>query len=426
MPASQIPGKGFTPVVGAVLRAAGRAIRDLWLILGISLLLALSLEGLYRAQARIRNGSPPMRRVVDSTLHPYAGEAWWGPFQGREGHGVRDNRYDAYRGFAPRPARSLYMNIDSAGRRVTPQAIPIGGGSLLQIVMLGGSTMWGYAARDSFTIPAHLARELRARGRTDVEVVNLAQVGYNSTQDVITLLLEVAHGRVPAAVVTLEGYNDVTTAVEYGGAGHTYSERAAAVLLERGRGPAWAVFRDLGAGSGLIQALRRKLGFKQPPTKGPPPAPEVLCSEVAQYFHAIAQASTGIGRSVGFPVLVLLQPFHGTSRKPPSPWEKTFRSQPVYVQCLHAIEAEMARDPGAARFRSLKGIFDSTRTTVFADEYSHLTETANQQVAAWIADELLPLLPAPGGAAAGQARSRRDPSPRSATAAAATAPAPRR
>lgn len=61
----------------------------------------------------------------------------------------------------------------------------------------------------------------------------------------------------------------------------------------------------------------------------------------------------------------------------------------------------MARHSGGVRFASLPGIFDSTSLTLFADEHSHLTGIAHRQVAARIADEVLPLRPSSGGAAAG-------------------------
>ncbi|TFG51945.1 MAG: hypothetical protein E4H38_00385, partial [Gemmatimonadales bacterium] len=54
----------------ALLRAGGGALRDLWLMLGVTLALFLVLEGLYRAQAAIRGtGRALAQPVVDSTLH---------------------------------------------------------------------------------------------------------------------------------------------------------------------------------------------------------------------------------------------------------------------------------------------------------------------------------------------------------------------
>jgi len=355
--------------------------------------LFLALEGLYRAQAALRaDPAAPARPAVDSTLHPYAREAWWGQFQGADGQGARDNHFDLYRGHLARPASSRYVNIDSAGRRLTPQAPPSGQGMARQIFMLGGSTMWGYAVRDSFTIPVHLARELHQRGVTDVEVVNLAQVGYNSTQDAITLLLELANGRVPAAAVALDGFNDIATGLEYGGAGHGYSETALGRLIQRARRPTFEELTDLGQASALVMGIRRKLGLDRPAAAAPHRAPAVVCAEVARYYQSIARSTTAIGQATRFPVLHLLQPFYSAGHKPPSPWELTLRPDPADAPCATAIEEAMARDPGAVHFMSLTGMFDAESTTIFVDQYSHVTEAANRLIAARIADALMPLV----------------------------------
>jgi hypothetical protein len=67
----------FMSSVIARLRAGGGALRDLWLMVGVTLALFLGLEGLYRAQSAIRGtGRGAAQAAVDSTLHPYAHEAW--------------------------------------------------------------------------------------------------------------------------------------------------------------------------------------------------------------------------------------------------------------------------------------------------------------------------------------------------------------
>jgi len=389
------PPDGFPPLVratAALLRAGGGILRDLWLMSGATLILFLGLEGLYRAQAAIRASEPEsVRTVVDSALHPYAHEAWWGPFQGRDGLKVRYNRFDPYRAFWGTPASSRYVNVDSAGRRVTPQELPPDRGAVRQVFMLGGSTMWGYTSRDSFAIPALVARELHDRGVMDVEVVNLAQGAYNSTQEAATLLLELAHGRIPAAVVALNGYNDIATAYKYGGTGHIYGEAGIAQQIDLGRREFWGELIGLGRHSALVVRLRRKFGLDKPAAE-PRPAPDALCADVARYYHGIARVTDAMGREWGFSVVHILQPFQSASHKVPTAWERTLHGPVVHAQCATAIEAEMARDPRAISFVSLTGMFDIDSATVFVDENAHVTEVANRRIAARIADELAPLL----------------------------------
>lgn len=396
------PSARVHPIVStaaALLRSGGRALRDLWLMIGVTLILFLGLEGLYRAPAAILARRPePAQPVVDSTLHPYFHEAWWGPFQGRDGLLVRYNRFDPYRAFWGTPATSRYVNVDSAGRRITPQELPSSRGAVRQVFMLGGSAMWGYTSRDSFAIPALVARELHDRGVMDVEVVNLAQGAYNSTQESATLLLELAHGRVPAAAVVLNGYNDIATADKYGGAGHTYGEAAIAQQIELGRREFWGELIGLGRHSALIGGLRGKLGLDRPAAQ-PRLAPDALCADVARYYRGMARVEDAVAREWGFPVIHVLQPFHSASHKVPTAWERTFRVLEVHARCANAIEEEMGRAPGAASFVSLTGVFDAESATVFVDDHAHVTEAANRRIAARIADELAPLLGRPGPAA---------------------------
>jgi len=391
----------FVSSLLALLRAAGGALRDFWLMVGVTLALFLGLEGLYRVQSAIRGtGGGAPRPVVDSTLHPYANEPWWGGFQGRDGLRVRNNRFDPYRAFWGTPASSKYVNVDSAGRRITPQQLPSGPGRVRQLFMLGGSTMWGYTVRDSFTVPALVARGLQERGVTDVEVVNLAQGAFNSTQEATTLLLELAAGRVPAAVVALNGYNDIATAYKYGAAGHTYGEAGIAQQIELGRRGFWGELIGLGRHSALIARLRKSVGLDRTAPE-PRPDPDALCADVARYYRGIARATDAMGREWGFPVIHVLQPFQSASHKVPTAWEKSLGGPAIWARCATVIEREMAAEPD---FVSLTSMFDAETTTVFVDQNAHVTEVANRQIAERITEVLMPLLSATGTPAASPPR----------------------
>jgi hypothetical protein len=146
----------------------------------------------------------------------------------------RAYRFDPYRGLWGSFYQSTYVNVDSAGWRRTVQPEP--SSNARRVFLLGGSTMWGYAARDAYTIPSLLAAELRRRGIRDVEIVNLAQTAYNATQAVITLLLELRRGNVPSVVVSLDGHNDIIAASRFGEAGYLIWEPEQAAWHDAGRG----------------------------------------------------------------------------------------------------------------------------------------------------------------------------------------------
>jgi hypothetical protein len=365
-----------------------------WLLCGVTLLMFLSLEFGYRGLRAVRaglRGSPP---AVDSSLHPYANQPWWPELQ--RDLDQRQNRFDPYRSHWPKPLATRYVNIDSLGRRVTPQrAIQ---GPRRQLFLLGGSTAWGYTARDSATVAAFLAAELESREVRDVEVVSLAQAAFNSTQEATTLMSELARGRRPALAIFLNGYNDIATAGKYGEPGHTYGDEGIQQQIDLGLRGFGAELLGLGRHSAVVQRLRSMAGL-QPPPSGQAPAGSV-CGPLAGYYRQVAQIGEALGREFGFPVLYFLQPHSAVSRKPPTAWEAGLQAPRLVPPCMMSIDSAMA-DRRHTTFFSLVDLFDQDSTTVFIDANAHITEAANREVARRIAELAAPLLlrTGPGGQA---------------------------
>lgn len=378
---------------GAALARLGGALRDGWLMLGLTLVLFLALEFGYRGVHAFR--APPdagTLSAADSALHPYAHADWWGSYQGKDGLLARKNRYDAYRGFWGVPATSRYVNVDSAGRRVTPQP-PVTAAHPRRLFMLGGSTMWGYTARDSFTIPALTAVALRGRGITDVEVVNLAQGAFNTTQEATTLVVELARGHVPDAAVFLDGYNDIATSVKYGSVGHTYGEEDTQQQIDLGRRGFWLELVGLGRHAELVQRLQRMVGINRPANPAPG-TPERICGPVAGYYRDVALSVEALGAKWGFPTIYFQQPIHATTRKRLTPWEQKLYKGRALAPCSASIDSAMADQAGRTYF-SLSGLFDADTNSVYVDEHAHITEDANRKVAERIADQVAPLFQRP-------------------------------
>jgi hypothetical protein len=257
--------------------------------------------------------------------------------------------------------------------------------------MLGGSTMWGFTARDSSTIPSLTALELAGRGVTDVEVVNLAQAAYNSTQELNTLLLELHHGGRPAIAVFLDGYNDIATGWVHGEPGHTYGDESIGQQIELGGRGFWAELVGLGRHSAVVTRLQEAVGVA--PRRGPPSGPEV-CGAVAGYYRNVTRAAEALGQANGFPVVYFLQPVHVASKKRLSQWEEALPRQRALAPCIASIDSAMV-DRAGTTFHSLQSIFDTDTVTVFVDQNAHITEAANRKVAARIAEVIAPPLGRP-------------------------------
>ena len=157
--------------------------------------------------------------------------------------------------------------------------------------MLGGSSLWGFGARDDQTIPSLLARSLHEKGWY-AEIRNLAEIGYVSMQEVIALTRELQAGYRPDLVIFYDGVNDTTSALLEGEPGLTTNEvnrHEEFNLLQSPARLSVALAARLVRESGsyrFAQMVRRRLDRK-PVVSGPAPAtskvPDVADGVVRHY-----------------------------------------------------------------------------------------------------------------------------------------------
>ena len=103
-----------------------------------------------------------------------------------------------------RPHQGRAINIGPHGERLTLNNSTDPGA--VKVFCMGGSTTWGDFVTDADTYPSHLARMLGRIGK--YRVYNFGQAGYNSTQSLIRLMLELRRGNRPRVVIFLSGLND--------------------------------------------------------------------------------------------------------------------------------------------------------------------------------------------------------------------------
>jgi lysophospholipase L1-like esterase len=374
--------------VVAVLARAFSALGTVWLILGVTFLLLLLLEAGYRI---LHSTFHPNRRAQATGLtrpdHPYYGQGWYRQFaEGRDAALHDSSRYDAYRGWKLGSVTLPGIHVDSTGRRMTPQSADTSSHPR-QVFLLGASTMWGYTGRDSATIPAFVARDLAQRGIRDVAVLNLAISGYNVTQELATLMLELRSGNVPTAVVALDGLNEAGAVLTGAAVGDLQDQEAAERLFIHR-----SLLADLIGHSEFLQWLVRRSATGRVPVEKAIGA----CGEVAAYYARVTQQVQALSRAYGFTTYFLHQPTLAASKKPRTSWEQWVdQPQPEFNQvtaaCGHSIDSLMATR-GDSGFVSLQGFFDQDTTSVFVDYWGHLTEKANEVVAARIVELIAPAL----------------------------------
>ena len=376
----------------AAARAIGRALRDGWLIIGITILAFVLFEYGYRAQANLRRVlAERMSPAVQAPPpHPYANEEWWRTWRETRPAGF-NARFDPYRGWWPTAYTRPNLTIDARGRRATPQPPPRTTHPW-RVFMFGGSVMWGYTVRDSFTIPALIARELQSRGINDVELVNYGQLGFVSTQEVISLLLSIRANDIPNAAVFLDGLNDVTTAFQTGSAGHVENEPAAAELWTTARAGWSGNLRSIARRSELLARVATLGGRKPAGTPAAPPASQICDSVASQYRQNTLVAQT-LGARFGFATLFFWQPMLASTGKPLSAFERQIgEGKPGLGAVLRQCDADATRimaDRSGIDFFSLRDAFDTDSTTAFLDPYGHITEQANGVLAHRMVERLL-------------------------------------
>jgi len=393
--------------VMALLRTFGGGVRTAWLILGVTLALLAVMELLYRAQGAIRRGV-----AEASTSHvpnPQEGRPWW-PDYTRESEASPPLRWKSYVYFRRRAFAGHHINIDSSGIRQTIQLEPEIGRTVDPVLMFGGSTMWGNAQRDSGTIPSILAASLE-HDIQQTRIVNLGEMGYVFTQEVMELLLRLRDGARPRVVVFYDGINEVAAIVQSGVAGIPQNESHRARDFRVGTEMfAWKT--DLGAELGAAAAVGEVLAFRSQlvqrllsatgsPSWAPRP-PDELAADLLRTYVNTVRLVEAMADDYGFEVMYIWQPSLHTTQKPLTLFEQHLMqtldteqfhatSKKIHEIIAQSIDSAMA-DVATGRFLNLWQLFAADTANVFVDDIGHTTEEANEEVVEAILPVLLPML----------------------------------
>ena len=383
------------------IQRAGLAVRTAWLLLGLTLLLLAALEiglrGVFALKDRVAGPTIPDPRVVRDG---YAGETW--PIQHYRELEALAERWEPYVYFRQRPFAGETINIDDLGRRAVwrpPDAAPPDSRPV-KILMLGGSALWGYGARDDQTIPSLLARSLHERG-VAAEIHNLSEIGYVNTQELVTLARELQAGYRPDVVLFHDGVNGTTSALLAGEPTLTTNEvnREREFNLLQSPGRLTAALIDRSVADSALQRLARSIGRRVfgAPNTAPPGIAAVdlaaMARGVVDGYRANIAMIDALAESYGFRPLYIWQPVVFTKVRP-TPFEREERvkyawTAPAFAEVARAIAA--ATDlQGRSDFVDLSGLFDDEEGLIFID-YCHTTEAGNARLAEAILPRLLEL-----------------------------------
>jgi lysophospholipase L1-like esterase len=209
----------------AVLRWVARAARllaMLWIQIGLGLVLIWLVSVTSGAIVkRVRRHHD----VIPAPEEGYAGQPWAAQYF--ESLNRVRMRWYPYVYWKATPMSSPYLNIDADGNRVTWSKPGRAGGKerpVLRLFMIGGSTLWGTGVRDDHTLASLIAKRFATSPNYDLEVTNLGQIGYVSTQELLLLYQLLRRGQRPDLVIFYDGVNDAFTGYQNGMGGLTQSE----------------------------------------------------------------------------------------------------------------------------------------------------------------------------------------------------------
>jgi lysophospholipase L1-like esterase len=374
------------------MRKIANVVREVWLIVGITLLWLTALEIAARVAFAARDvwRTSGNARLSEWSLGAdvYRDQAWAAEYWREENITSQHTfaNWHSYVYWRRKPYAGKYINIDGNGLRKTWNATATPAPTQVKIFMFGGSAMWGTGARDEFTIPSYLSKKLHERG-VDVWVTNFGEGGYVSTQEVIALILELQKGNVPDVVIFYDGVNDVFSAFQQGVAGLPQNEyhRVESFNQLNWRTQVIEKLALYRAARGLVTAVRGK----------PQPKDEArLIEAVLDVYFNNRQMVDALAKQYGFTTRFYWQPVLYT--KPAlSAWEKQEANrygEADFVQRAYRAFAERLQTIKPDNVYNLSNAFDSETGTVFIDTW-HVSEAGNARIADLMIQTSLPLVP---------------------------------
>ena len=391
----------------ATLTKIVRWVRDGWVAIGIALLLFGLLEGVLSLGVLIedrlgqRQPSIPDWRV-DADAYP--DRSWVTKYYAefRASDGVRWWPYVYWR---RHPYRGEYINVDRTGLRHMSVSTATGADSSgsIKIFMFGGSALWGTGARDEFTIPSVLARELANHG-IPAEVTNFGESGYVSTQEVIALLLRLQAGDIPDIVLFYDGVNDTYSAYQQHAAGLPQNEfkRVSEFNLpsdfSRLRAMALRSVTDSLATVQMLTSLLQRVGLplgprRQALTELAADHPAGAAGVAAVYFGNV-ELVKALGEHYGFKHRFYWQPtiFQKTSLTgyEQSENRKANDFASFFRDAYAAVRQRRQTGAADSAFRDLSLVFADMRQPVFLD-WVHIGEAGNEAIARIMATDVVNL-----------------------------------
>lgn len=398
--------EGKKQVRGVVAKIA-HIIALIWIQIGLTLVLFWIVSAASGAVVkRLRHA----RDRVPDPIEAYQGQPWAAEYF--KSLNRVHMRWYPYVYWKAVPMTSRYLNIDPNGNRVTwNESYQAGDGRpVLRIFMMGGSTTWGTGVRDDHTLPSLLAHRFAHDPGFDVEITNLGQIGYVTTQELMLLYQLLRQGQRPDLVIFYDGINDCFTAYQNGIAGLTQSEffraQEFSVLSSSwGRKKLYRAAVHTALMSTGMADLVKWLEGKDNPNMAPHEIKPVLPylappefegadgveRDVVDIYLFNVQFARMLGERYGFRTLFYWQPTV-FSKDSLVPFERRLLiGDPMRQKFFDGTYKRVAAAASAKGVIDISGILNGRKELDFIDPY-HISESANEIIAGRMAADAGPIL----------------------------------
>ncbi len=380
-------------------RQIRQAIRFVWLNVGVALLVLTLIEGVGEGylswRERARNTSLLVELEQRYPSDAGADQSWVRDYIREVEMNLKDE-WHPYVYWRTKPYRGKYLNIDEAGIRRTWNRTASPTPGQLKVFMFGGSAMWGWGARDDFTIPSLVSKMLTTQLDSGAWVMNFGEAGYVSTQEVIALMLELRKGNVPDVVVFLDGVNDAFSAYQNGVAGIPENESHRVAEFNSREHIHWRHAIKRLALYRLTARLHRPRGGPERFAPRDGRSTEALASEVVEMYLRNVSLVGALAQRYSFRAIFCWQPTVFTKKQLSQQERQWYEDEAVFIgpesrasfHKVNEVFRERIRTSGIDNVYDFSGVFDEVQSTVFIDTM-HITEAANERIAELVTRALL-------------------------------------
>jgi lysophospholipase L1-like esterase len=396
----------------SLLKRLTRFARDIWMVLGVALVMFVALEAVVSLGLYIRGFWHPPAANFRVKADTYSDSEWASKYykEIEEIEKGRTLRWQSYVYWRRTPRRGEYINIGPDGLRKTINvSMSEGVSPPIKVFMFGGSTMWGLGAGDDSTIPSVFAKEAKNKG-INCEVVNFGQYAYVSTQEVIELTLQLQKGNIPDVVIFYDGVNDTFSGFQLSAPGLPHDEirrEKEFCLLERKE------LQTLAAQSAIRQlsimrflhGVFQKSGLRRDLVQPVSLEYEKAISDKGSLAHAVVETYLSniklvqaLSQSYGFTPLFYWQPVVYAKQ-----YLTEYERQSLELDVHYPGMKEFYQDTYAAlrqssaglnknlAFHDISSIFSDIREPIFVD-FNHMGDKGNSQIAKRMAQDFARLL----------------------------------